>query len=331
MRFVLTPSESHWHRVPANPRLPLDMVPDLPSGERPSSVPAALPLPATFGGVVGVACRHPIWLFGWQLLVAVLAAAVVVGSVHRIYGRAVEHAVAYLPEGAAIREGTLVWSATQPALLYQGPRISLVVEPSGSRETGLASDVTVTLEAHQLAVRTPAGWRAYPYPIDRLISLSPVDVTSFLLTWRTPFFLALAGAVVMGLLVSWWLLAAAYSVLLWPLALAFRRAASLGTVWRLAAASLLPGALLMIAATAIYATGQLNLVGWLLAQPLHLVVGWLYCAGSLVRLPSRDDLITTANPFIPEPVSPEPTAPFPPNASPEVRPSPRPTNPFQAS
>jgi hypothetical protein len=307
------------------------MVPDLPSGERPPSVPAALPLPTTFGGVVGVACRHPAWLIGWQLLIAVLAAAVVVGSVHRIYGRALDHAVASLPEGAAIRDGTLVWTGAQPALLYQGPRICLVIEPSGTRQTGLASDVTVTLEAHQLAVRTLAGWRTYPYPVDRLISLSPVDVTSFLLTWRTPFGVALGTSVVAGLLLSWWILAAVYTLLLWPLALAFRRAATGGTVWRLAAAALLPGSVLMIAATATYATGQLSLVGWLLAQPLHLVVGWVYCAGALVRLPSRDETPTTANPFTPEPIYPEPAEPDPTTPSEEFRPPPRPTNPFQAS
>lgn len=58
----------------------------------------------------------------------------------------------------------------------------------------------------------------------------------------------------------------------------------------------------MTAALLLYATRNLTFVGFLLALPLHLIAGWLYCAGGLARLP------------VPGPASPNPFGDDPPRA-----------------
>jgi hypothetical protein len=68
--------------------------------------------------------------------------------------------------------------------------------------------------------------------------------------------------------------------------------------WRIAAAALLPGALLMAGAIVLYGFNRLSFIGLLFAWLLHLVIGWIYLSIAPARLPRIHDLpARRGNPF----------------------------------
>lgn len=289
-----------------------------------ASHPRALPLPTTFGGIATLAAGPPARLFGWQVLIAVTSAAIIVWAFQATWGRALQHAVTSLPAGGEIRQGALVWESQAPLLLHQGSFLSLVIDPQGTREMGLASDVTLSLEATHLGIRSLFGWTRMPYPRHGQLSLSRTEVSAHLAAWRTPA-LALLGVLIgLALAIAWLALALLYAPFLAAAAFLTGRPLSLRNAWRLAQAALLPGALLMSAAIALYASRQLSLIGLLAAVPLHLVAGWIFAAGGAWQF-TRPPAPPPRNPFRPPDPAPPAPAPAP---SPAARP---PGNPFQTT
>ena len=59
--------------------------------------------------------------------------------------------------------------------------------------------------------------------------------------------------------------------------------------WKLAAAALLPGALLTAAGIVLYGLGLIDLLQFLFLWALHLMVGWVYLFVSPLRLPRASD------------------------------------------
>lgn len=261
----------------------------------------SLPLPTTLGGVAALARGSAGRLFTWQLAFALLASGTVVWAAQVTWGRALEHAIQSLPEEAAIERGRLKWTGSEPAVLHRGSFLSIVVEPRGRRETGLSADVNLLLEDGRLAVKSLFGWMEIPLPETLNFSLGRLDVEGAFEAWKVPAWMAMGVVACLGIFLSWIALATVYSLIFWFAARVFGWYLGLARAWRLGAACLLPGALLMTAAIALYATRQLTLIGLLLALPAHLVVGWFYGSGALPRTAARRG--THTNPFEEEPAT----------------------------
>lgn len=272
-----------------------------------------LPLPTTFGGVAAVAERRGWWLIGWQWGFALASAVAIVLSFDGAWGQPIARAIASLPDAGGIRDARLEWPADAPRTLYEGSHLSLVVDPDGRRDRGLASDITLALEGDRIAFRSLLGWVAFPYPPGTRWSLARLDMVGWLTAWRGPFLLVLGCGVFAGLLASWGLLALVYAAILWVPARIFRPPPSYALLWRAAGAAQLPGCLLMTIAIALYASHQIGLIALLVALPLHLLCGWVFCAGALFRL--QGDEPRGSNPFrspgeAPLDSLPEPDHPF---------------------
>ena len=257
------------------------------------SGPRPLPVPTTFAGVAGLAGR-PAWcLFSGQLITALAAAVVAAWSLDVTWGRALEHAAESLPDRAGIRAGRLHWPGTEPVVLHENAFLSVIVDPGARRDSGHSGDVALQLEDRQLALSSLFGWLEIPYPPDLEIQLGRFEALGALAAWKGPVLLGFGCAVAVGLLLAWWALSATYAMALAFMAFVFRRSLDLVGAWRLAGAALIPGAILMTAAIALYATHHLGMVGLLIAVPLHIAVGWIFCIGALRHAaPPRD-----ANPF----------------------------------
>lgn len=290
-----------------------------------------LPIPTSFGGVAAVAEAHAGVLLVWQTVLALGTALLSLWAFEMAWGRALRHAVTSLPDQARIHQGALEWPNPQALVLYQGPFVAFVVDPDDRREVGLATDVTVSLEARALALRSFLGWSTLPYPPDFSLSLNRLDMTGAIAAWSTPFHLALGAAIFFSLFLSWLLLAFTYGTVVWIAAWAIGRPTPFHVARRLAAASLLPGCLLMAAALFLYTTRQLGLEGLLLAWPLHIVLGWLYCAGAWARLVAKrpQHAPPDSNPFATDTDTPDADTTTPDTArSPHEGP---PANPFRHS
>jgi hypothetical protein len=240
-----------------------------------------LPVPTTFGGVAAIAMGPGGWLAAWQLAMALTTAIVVAAALAHTWGRALQHAALALPDEAEIRDGQLSWREADPRILHQGSYLSVVVDSAGRRETALSADVTLSLEGRQLALKSIFGWLELAYPPDLRLPLGRREITGLQSAWLGPGLAATGVLVCVALLLIWALLAVAYALVVWPLAWALGGQLAFSRAWRLAGAAQMPGALLMTAAIALYATRQLNLLGLLTALPLHFVVDWIFCAGGL--------------------------------------------------
>jgi len=273
-----------------------------PSAPRPAAYRRA-PIPTSFGGVASVAERSGAWLATWQWLLASLTGLVAVWTFHVAWARGLERAISNLPDEARILDGRLNWPDDRPAILHQGPFLAVVVDPSGLREYGLATDITLSIEADRLGVRSLLGWFALRYPPNLDLSLARLDATSKVSAWRSPFYFGLGIALAASLFAVWTGLSIVYGMVVWIAAAVLARPVPFRVARRLAGASLLPGCLLMIAAMILYATRQVSLVGFLITFPLHIVVGWVYCAGGWSRLQSSSSSPgdPRKNPFVTEP------------------------------
>jgi hypothetical protein len=277
---------------------------------RPARREHALAVPTTFRGVASLARAPGWWLFFWHVATAAVSAAVVVWALDTTWGRALIHAAASLPDHGAVRNGILDWRAPSPAHLHQGSSLGIVIDPQGRRDTGLSADVTLCLEARGFAVKSLFGWIEGPYPPGADIPLSRLEVSGLIAAWRTPVLVALGVLIFAGLWTTWAAMATIYAAIIWVLTCVAGRTLPFRVAWRLAGAALVPAALIMSAAVALYATRQLGFPGLLLAVPGHILAGWLFCAGGWSKAIERPE---PKNPFV-EPRSNRPPA----------------TNPFEA-
>jgi hypothetical protein len=92
---------------------------------------------------------------------------------------------------------------------------------------------------------------------------------------------------VLVLMVNWWTLATLYCLPVWVIALYENRELSLRASWKLGAATLLPGALLLTVAIFFYGLNLIDPVRLGLSFILHFVIGWVYLFISPLFLPRR--------------------------------------------
>jgi hypothetical protein len=116
----------------------------------------------------------------------------------------------------------------------------------------------------------------------------------------------LPAVVCVGFLLLWTLLAALLVAPLRLYASMVRRQVSLGGCWRLGLMALMPGALLMNGALALYTHHRLILVELLLANAAHLVLDLVFLSLAPLRLPRAMEQSPFAAPV--EPRAPRPPA-----------------------
>ena len=104
--------------------------------------------------------------------------------------------------------------------------------------------------------------------------------------------------VFVGLLVSWFMLATGYAVIVRAFAFYVDRPLNWSGSWRLSAAALLPGSLFLTGTLVLYGLGLVDLIRLLAAWPLHLLVGWVYLVAAPLKLPHKVLVpVPPANPF----------------------------------
>jgi hypothetical protein len=94
-----------------------------------------------------------------------------------------------------------------------------------------------------------------------------------------------ATGVIFTLFLSWWLLSTLYCAPTWLVAYFKDRQLTLVESWRLAGASLIPGALLLSAAILAYSFTLIDLLSLLILFAIHLVLGWVYLGWGILALP----------------------------------------------
>ncbi len=220
-----------------------------------------------------------------QGILALLAAAAIVWFLASGCFPVINAAIQNLPPAGEILSGRLDWLGSSPKLLANGRFLALDVDLDHSGQLRSTADVQIEFGRQTLRIFSLFGYVDLAYPQGYNITFNRNELEPVWGAWATEFLMVAGVVSVVGLLLSWWLLATIYFLPVWLLGLFTNRDLNFRQSWRLCGAALMPGALLMTAAILLYGFGFWNLVSFGFVFGAHLIVAWIYLFLSLLFLP----------------------------------------------
>ncbi len=264
------------------------------------SAPIELPVawePLTPRGVAAFAHARLSRLLLVQFVVAALAAASVVWFFSDGCFPTVRAAIRSMPATGEIHAGRLDWSNRKPQVLAEGRFLAFIIDPEHSGRIHSPADVQIEFGARTVRVSSLLGYQDYIYPPNKIILFNRTDLEPLWGAWEPEWLAITVLAVVAGLMLWWALLATVYFLPVWIVGFFANRHLSLRASWKLAGASLLPGALLLTVAVVLYDFGGLDLVQFGFIFGAHFALGWIYLFLSQLFLPRLGSTSPKGNPF----------------------------------
>jgi len=244
-----------------------------------------------------------------QFILALLAAAVVVWFLDRAWFPPIREAIHQLPAEGQILSGTLDWRGDSPQRLAENRFLALAVDLEHQGQARSAAQVEVELGRRDFKITSLIGYCGAPYPADLRVPLNRVQLEPWWGAWAPAILAIVAAAVIISLLLSWALLATAYSLPVRLIGFFANRDLNVRGSWRLAGAALMPGSLFLTVTIFFYGLGLVDPMRLAVAAAAHLVMGWLYLFVSPLRLPRHPAVpVLKRNPFAAA-VKPQATAP----------------------
>ena len=211
-----------------------------------------------------------------QCLVAALATAAILWLLTDGVFPTISTAINHLPDTGALRNASLDWQGDDPVMLAEGNILALSVDLTHGG--ALRSPADFQLEFGKKSVRAFSllGEMEIPYPPEYIVAANRPEARPAWRAWSPEILGLVAASVFFGLLLTWTVLATIYAAPVWLIAFFANRDLGLTASWKLAAAALLPGALLLTLAIVAYDFGLCDLVQLGGAFGLHFVIGWIY-------------------------------------------------------
>jgi hypothetical protein len=237
-----------------------------------------------------------LWLV--QFIVALLNAAAVIWFLYDGWFPTIHSAIRRLPEAGQIRSGKLNWQGEARVFLAEGPFIAFNVDLKHAADYRSTAHVQIEFGNDDFYVYSLLGYAVGRYPAGWVIAFNRDELQPWWGAWE-PAILAIAGAVVVILLMLiWQVLATLYVLPVWLAGFFANRALDPRSSWRLAGAALMPGALLMAVAILAYDFGVFDLVRLASVMAGHVLIGWIYLVISPLFLPRHPATpAAVANPF----------------------------------
>jgi len=232
-----------------------------------------------------------------QFIIAVLAAIAVDWYLAFDCFPTVNIAIKQLPDQGEIRAGRLNWHGDSPVLLAGGGFLAFDVDLEHTGQINSTAQVQIEFGRESVRVFSLLGYTDFQYPSDQPFYFDRTDLEPLWDAWKPDILAIATGAVIVGLMLSWAVLATVYFLPVWLICFFADRDLNFRQSWRLAGAALMPGALLLTAAIALYALGALDLIQMSFAFAAHLVLGWIYLFISPLFL-SRLSPAEKQNPFL---------------------------------
>jgi hypothetical protein len=232
-----------------------------------------------------------------QIIVAALTAAAVDCFLDMGCFPTITAAIKQLPDQGEIRASRLNWHGESPALLAEGGFLAFDVDLEHTGQIHSPAQMQIEFGRESVRVFSLLGYREWNYPPGWIVAFSRTDLEPLWDAWKPDILGIATGAVIVGLMLSWAVMATVYFLPVWLICFFADRDLNFRQSWRLAGAALMPGALLLTAAIAFYALGALDLIQMSFAFGAHLVLGWIYLFVSPLFLP-RVSPSEKRNPFV---------------------------------
>jgi len=234
-----------------------------------------------------------------QCIVALLAAVAVGCFLDMDCFPTITAAIRQLPDQGEIRDGRLNWHGDSPQSLAEGGFLAFDVDLKHTGQIHSPAQAQIEFGRQTVRVFSLLGYFEWDYPPGWIVSFNRADLEPLWRAWEPDILAIATGAVLVGLMLSWAVLATVYFLPVWLVCFFANRDLNFRQSWRLAGATLMPGALLLTAAIALSAVGVLDLIQMSFAFGAHLVLGWIYLFLSPLFLP-RTSPAERRNPFIPK-------------------------------
>ena len=232
--------------------------------------------PLTPRGVAAFARARLGRLLVVQFIVAVLAAVAVDCFLDLGCFPTITAAIKQLPDQGDIRTSQLKWHGESPALLAEGGFLAFDVDLEHTGQIHSPAQVQIEFGRETVRVFSLLGYREWNYPPGWIVAFNRTELEPLWDAWRPDILAIATGAIIVGLMLAWAVLATVYFFPVWLVCFFADRELNFRQCWRLAGAALLPGALLLAAAIAFYGLGALDLIQMSFAFGAHLVLGWIY-------------------------------------------------------
>jgi hypothetical protein len=232
-----------------------------------------------------------------QFIVAVLTAIAVDCFLYMGCFPTITAAIKQLPDRGEIRSARLDWHGDSPRLLAEGGFLAFDVDLEHTGQVNSPAQVRVEFGRESVRVFSLLGYREWNYRPGWIVAFNRTDLEPLWGAWKPDILAIATGAVIVGLIISWAILATIYFLPAWLICFFADRDLNFRQSWRLAGAALMPGALLLTVAIAFYALGALDLIQMGFTFGAHLVLGWIYLFISPLFLP-RSSPAEQRNPFV---------------------------------
>jgi len=232
-----------------------------------------------------------------QFIFALLGATAIGWFVNDGCFPTIETAIQNLPDNGQIRNGKLNWPDKSPKLLAQGRSFSVDVDLNHSGAIQSTADFQIEFGKNSVRFISLLGYTDFIYPPDQIISANRPQLQPLWNAWDEIILFGAVLAMAILLPISWWILATLYCLPAWLFVFYSNRDLNLRECWKLSAASLFPGALVMTAGIFAYDFGLLTLIEFACVAAAHLVLGWIYLIASLIFIPRHSKATPKGNPF----------------------------------
>ena len=271
--------------------------PPPPAAELPPRHPFAWQ-PLTPRGVAAFAFANYNRIFWIQTLFALGLASTVVWFLFANWTPVIRAAVRALPDQGIIREQRLMYPPEGPEMLAKSRYLGIEVRRDEFSTTAAGADVRVEFYPNAVRVCSMFGCAARLYPPGQPVPFAQQELIPWWAAWE-PVFLGIVGILVaLGFLILWHAVASVVFLMVRLVAYFADRQLNLGGSWRISAAAMLPGAIVLILAIVLYGTGAIDLLHLALAAAIHWVVQATYLIWAPFRLPRMATTGTpSANPF----------------------------------
>jgi hypothetical protein len=236
-------------------------------------------------------------LFLVQFAVALIAAVSVVWFLHNDCFPTIRAAIQNLPAAGKIFSGKLDWEGESSQMLAEGKFLAFDVDLNHSGQINSTADLQIEFGKESIRIFSLLGYVEFFYPPDRFAPFNRAELEPLWGAWAAEILFIAAAATLIGLLLSWWILATIYFLPIWILGFFVNRDLNFRASWKLSGAALMPGALLMAAGIFLYGFDTLDLVQLGFIFSAHFVLGWIYLFVSLLFLPRISESKPKANPF----------------------------------
>lgn len=253
--------------------------------------------PFTPRGVAAFATGTLTRLILVQTVVALIVAAAMILFLRVAWFPVIAEAVQRLPDTGAIHNGELVYGGESSRRLAENARLAIVVDANNAATAGHVADIEVTFQKHRVVFCGALGCLGKPYDRQHTISFNRPEVEPAWGAWRLPILALTALVTVVSLLAMWWCVALVYLPLVKLIAFFADRIVTWRGAWRLSAAALLPGALIVAIGIVLYGFGALDLIRLALFYALHMVASFVFIVTSPFFLPKVFHATAAKNPF----------------------------------